>query len=84
MRTRSAVKTIKTVCGKVISYLQEEGRVARAHSTTGPAIVYSEEENKAPEYYLYGVKYTKQRWKEALSKTKTTTASTLDAFDSLD
>jgi hypothetical protein len=81
MRIRNGIKTIKTICGKTITYLQEEGKTARAHSTTGPAIVYSEEENKSPEYYLYGVKYTKQRWKELLSQSKVTPAADASPFD---
>ena len=81
MRTRSGIKTMKTVCGKTISYLQEDGKVARAHSTTGPAIVYSDGENKAPEYYLYGIKCTKQRWKELLSQSKATPATDMSPFD---
>lgn len=81
MRIRSGIKTIKTICGKTITYLQEEGKLARAHSTTGPAIVYSEEENKTPEYYLYGVKCTKQRWKELLAQSKTTATTDASPFD---
>lgn len=81
MRTRDGVKTMKTVCGKTISYLTEEGKIPKMHSVTGPALVYSDEEKKAPEYYLYGIKYTKQRWKELLTQTKTTPATDLAAFD---
>ena len=81
MRIRSGIKTIKTICGKTITYLQEEGKVARAHSTTGPAVTYSEEENKSPEYYLYGVRCTKQRWKELLAQSKTVVTVDTSPFD---
>lgn len=81
MRTRDGVKTMKTICGKTISYLTEEGKTPKMHSVIGPAITYSEEENKAPEYYLYGIKYTKQRWKELLTQSKTTPATDMPGFD---
>lgn len=81
MRTTTVMKTIKTICGKTISYLQETGQIAKAHSTTGPAIIYPKEEKKSPEYYLFGVKYSKAQWQELLNQTKasaTTDATLLD------
>lgn len=76
MRIQTKQRTIKTVCGKTISYLQTTGDpVGKAHSTEGPAIIYPEHENIAPEYYLYGVKYTKTKWKEALSQAKTVSSN---------
>jgi hypothetical protein len=81
MRVRNETKTIKTVCGKTITYMQEEGKTAKMHSTTGPALVYSEGENKTSEYYLYGIKYTKQRWKELLTQHKATPAPEMPGFD---
>ena len=81
MRTRSIVKTINTVCGKTISYLQTEGQNNKMHSVEGPALIYADADNKAPEYYLYGIKYSKADWKERLSQRKA--ASTADMmFDS--
>jgi hypothetical protein len=65
---------MKTVCGKTISYLQTDGHPNKMHSTTGPAVVYSEEQNKAPEYYLYGIKYSKADWKERVSFRKPPTS----------
>ena len=81
MRTRNEVKTMRTVCGKTISYLTEEGKTPKMHSVTGPAIVYSEQENKSPEYYLYGIRYTKQRWKELLTQPTATAAPEIPGFD---
>lgn len=72
MRTHIIQRTIKTACGKTISFLQTTGNpVVKAHSTEGPAIIYPESEGLPPEYYLYGIKRTKTQWKEALSQAKT-------------
>lgn len=81
MRTRSIVRVIKTVCGKTISYLEADGKSNKMHSVDGPALVYSEADNKASEYYLYGIKYSKAEWKERLAQKKTT-APTDISFDS--
>lgn len=72
MKTRSTTKTIKTACGKTVSYLQTEGYSNKMHSTEGPAVIYAEEENKVPEYYLHGVKYSKAEWKERITQSKVT------------
>jgi len=73
MRIQTIQKTIKTACGKTISFLQTTGdTIVKAHSTEGPAIIYPEHENRVPEYYLHGIKRTKAEWKEALSKARTT------------
>lgn len=73
MRIQTTQRTIKTACGKTISYLQTTGNpTVKAHSTEGPAVIYPEHENLDPEYYLYGVKYTKTKWKEALAQSKAT------------
>ena len=56
MRTRSIVKVFNTVCGKTVSYLQTEGHTNKMHSIEGPALIYADEDNKAPEYYLYGIR----------------------------
>lgn len=82
MRTRSIVKTINTVCGKTISYLQTEGQNNKMHSVEGPALIYAEQDNKAPEYYLYGIRYTKAGWKELLNQHKATPAADVMMFDS--
>lgn len=73
MRIQTHQKTIKTTCGKTISFLQTTGNpVVKAHSTQGPAITYPESEGLSPEYYLHGIKITKTQWKEALSQSKAT------------
>jgi hypothetical protein len=71
MRTKSIVKKINTICGKTITYLQTEEHPNKMHSIEGPALVYSREENNPPEYYLYGIKYSKAEWKEKISQHKT-------------
>lgn len=70
MRTHTIQRTMNTACGKTISYIQTTGQVAKAHSTEGPAIIYPDVEAKSPEYYLYGIKYSKIKWKEALTQHK--------------
>ena len=70
MRTKSIVRTIKTVCGKTVSYLQVDGEVNKMHSVEGPAVVYAEGDNREPEYYLFGIKYSKAEWKERLTQKK--------------
>jgi len=82
MRTRSTVKILNTVCGKTISYLQTDGQPNRMHSVDGPALIYAEEENKAPEYYLYGIRYSKAEWKERLSQRKSLPATDLMMLES--
>jgi len=70
MRTHTYTKTINTTCGKTVSYFQQEGEVAKMHSMEGPALIYSKEEGKAPEYYLFGIKYSKGRWRELVNQHK--------------
>lgn len=84
MRTKTTVKVINTICGKTISYLQTEEGVNKAHSLEGPAIIYPESENKAPEYYLYGLKYTKASWRSAVSQYKNGLSVASDFLDSAD
>ncbi len=81
MRTRSTVKVMNTVCGKTISFLQTDGHPNKMHSVEGPAVIYPEMDNKSPEYYLYGIKYSKADWKERLSQRKTMLTTEI-AFDS--
>lgn len=76
MRTQTLQKTIKTTCGKMISFLQTLGDpLVKAHSTEGPAIIYPESEETLPEYYIHGVKHSKAQWKEYLAHTKVTTVT---------
>jgi hypothetical protein len=72
MKTYTTIKTINTACGKTVSYLEIDGQTAKMHSTTGPAIVYPDEELKAPEYYLFGIQYPKPKWKELVNLQKAT------------
>lgn len=76
MRTRSVTKTMNTVCGKTISFLQTDGQPNKMHSVEGPALIYADQDSKAPEYYLYGIRYSKAEWKERLSQRKV--AATVD------
>lgn len=82
MRTRSRVKIMKTACGKTISYLETEGQANKMHSVEGPALVHADQDSKAPEYYLYGIKYTKAGWKEVLNQHKPAPATEAMMFDS--
>lgn len=70
MKTYTTVKTINTACGKTLSYLEIDGQTAKMHSTTGPAVIHPEEEQKAAEYYLFGIKYSKLKWKELVNLQK--------------
>ena len=70
MRTHTEVRTINTACGKTLTYLETTGQVNKMHSTEGPAVVYSKDENKAPEYYLFGIKYSKNEWKSLINQHK--------------
>lgn len=72
MKIRTTVKTMKTACGKTVSYLCVDGQVNKMHSIEGPAVIYPEADNKASEYYLYGIKYSKAEWKERVSQSKST------------
>ena len=81
MRTKSTVRVINTVCGKTISFLQTEGQTNKIHSVDGPALIYSDADNKAPEYYLYGIRYSKAEWKERLTQKKVVTPADI-SFDS--
>lgn len=81
MKSVSVVRTITTVCGKTITYLQDPGENAKMHSMTGPALIYPEGEKKSPEYYLFGVKYSKQQWQELVNVTKPTASTDAISLD---
>ena len=72
MRTTTVIKKMNTVCGKALTYLETTGEPNRFHSTEGPAIIYSKDEKKAPEYYLFGIKYPKNKWQELVNQSKIT------------
>lgn len=70
MRTVSIVRTMKTVCGKTITYFQEPGQTAKAHSLEGPAVIYPESDKQPDEYYIYGIKYSKTKWQDLVNQHK--------------
>jgi len=70
MRTQTITRTINTTCGKIISYFQKDGEVAKMHSMEGPALIYPKEEKKASEYFIYGIKYSKSKWQELVNQQK--------------
>lgn len=78
MRTNTVMKTMNTVCGKTISYMQEPGQTPKAHSATGPAITYTKDDKVVSEYYLHGIKHSKAVWQDLINQTKVT--PTGDAF----
>ena len=80
MRTHTTIKTMKTVCGKTLSYLEVTGQPNKMHSTEGPAVIYLENENKVSEYYLFGIKYSKNEWKSLVNQNKATPIAEAMAF----
>ena len=70
MRRAIINKSMKTVCGKTITYTQVDGQNPKPHSLDGPAIIYPKEEMRADEYYLHGVKYSKADWQSIVSQYK--------------
>ena len=81
MRTHTTIKTIKTVCGKTLSYLEFTWRPNKMHSTIGPAVIYAEDEKLAPEYYLFGIKYSKNEWKSLINQQKAIPVADAMYFD---
>lgn len=70
MRTHTTIKNINTVCGKELTYLEATGQPNRMHSMEGPAVIYPKEEKKTPEYYIFGIKYSKNKWQELVNSHK--------------
>lgn len=81
MRTTTVIRTMKTACGKTITYQQETGKVGKIHSVEGPALVYPKEEGKSAEYYLNGIKYSKSTWQSLISQQKVPAAGEMMLFD---
>lgn len=81
MKSVTIIRTIKTACGKTITYIQQPEEVGKIHSTEGPAIIYPKEELKAAEYYLYGIKYSKLEWQSLLSQQKVPASGEAMLFD---
>jgi len=67
---QSVFKTIKTPDGIVLHTYKEPGKTAVPHSLEGPAIKYPKSMKKQDEYFIYGVKYSKDSWLEAKNVTK--------------
>lgn len=70
--THSQFKTIKTPEGVVLHTYKEPGKNAVPHSLDGPAIKYPKSMKKADEYFIYGIKYSRDKWMEAKEITKVT------------
>lgn len=81
MRDTGYIRTMTTACGKTITYYKEDGCNAKAHSTSGPAITYPKSDKKSPEYYLYGVKYTKTQWQELVNQNKVSNTAETAGFE---
>jgi len=71
MKKQNVLKTITTICGKKITYLEGSDGIRKFHNLGGPAISYDKSaEKKAPEYYINGIKYDKQQWQSIVSQYK--------------
>jgi len=81
MEKTCATKTISTVCGKTISYFQEPGKNAKMHSVVGPALVHAKDDKKAPEYYIFGIKYSKSVWDQLVNQYKEVTLEELTKLE---
>ena len=57
-------KKLKTPEGTIAHYWD-----GKLHNWDGPALI-PEGENRKREYYLYGLKYTEEEWKEAKRNTQ--------------
>lgn len=52
-------RTLKSTDGRIITYFN-----GVLHSWDGPALVHPKDSKIKPEYYLYGIQYTKDEWLE--------------------
>lgn len=66
-KRHSSYTTMRTTEGIVFHLYTDQDGKTKPHSHTGPAILYPKGINKPDEYYLYGIKYTYDKWLE-LSK----------------
>jgi hypothetical protein len=74
-------RTIKTIEGTIIHLYEDDKGITKPHSAVGPAILYSKEQNKPDEYYIYGIKYEYDKWLE-LSRPLRKVETTEDLQDS--
>ncbi len=70
--TESAFKTLKSPDGVILQAYIAPGKPAVPHSLEGPAIKYPKEMKKTDEYYIYGIKYSKEKWLELKNDSKVT------------
>ena len=63
-------KSLKTPDGTVIHTFTEPGKNPVPHSYDGPAIKYPKSLKKSDEYFIFGIKYTKEQWLEAKNSAK--------------
>lgn len=54
------LRTLKSTDGRTITYFD-----GKLHNWDGPALKHPKESKLKPEYYLYGIPYTKDEWVEA-------------------
>jgi len=60
----ASYRTINTIEGVTIHLYEDEKGIVKPHNLSGPAIIYSKEQNKPDEYYIFGVKYEYDKWLE--------------------
>lgn len=70
--SQSSFKTIRTPEGIILEIYKEESKNPVPHSLDGPAIKYPKAMKRPDEYYIYGIRYTKDKWKEAKESSKVT------------
>lgn len=63
-KKESNYRTINTVDGITIHLFEDDSGNYKPHCATGPAMIYSKSHSKPDEYYLYGIKYTYDKWLE--------------------
>jgi hypothetical protein len=63
-RPSSNYRTMRTTEGIVFHLYTDESGKNKPHSQNGPAILYPKGINKPDEYYIYGIKYTYDKWLE--------------------
>jgi hypothetical protein len=66
-------RTFKTPEGKQISIFTPTNGQPQFHSLDGPAIKYPRSIKKPDEYFIYGIRYTKEKWLELKNDVKVTT-----------
>ena len=62
-------RTLKSTDGVTITTFD-----GKLHNWDGPALVYPKDSKTKPEYYLYGIPYTKDEWLE-IKRNRIRTAS---------